>query len=354
MERDEEFEGRLASVEELITQYLSRGLTGLREFSQTHSVGSLALQPFPKTVSEEVMAGYRAKRMFTWDFSTPQAVAMTQKNAVDFARSLSEPSKENFLESVEETEFVGVPVVIATPKGYDAQHDDKITLFIHGGGGVLNDHRFYHMISAPVCHQMGVKCCSIGYRLAPQHPFPAGLDDCLAVYEYVINELGYAPQNVTLFGDSAGGGLIESTLQCAKERGLPMPRAIALISPQVDISITSDSLITLDGADCILGLERNVKAVWKAYAGEVDPRDPRISPIYYKFDASHPPVYIISGTRDLLLSDSARLQRKLREAGVEVKYDVFEGMAHDFPFTPSLPESQTAVSAISAFLSEKL
>lgn len=216
----------------------------------------------------------------------------------------------------------------------------------------MHGHRYYHMVSAPVCHAMGVRVCSVGYRVAPQHPYPAGMNDGVAVYEALINE--YGAKNVVMYGDSAGAGLILAILQTAKEKGVPMPAGIALISPWLDVTPAGDSLRTLEGSDPIMGYDRTLRASAEAYSGDVDPKDPHLSPIYGRYDPSYPDVYIIGGGRDAIVSDSFRIQRTFRKAGVGVTVDIFEGMWHDFCFNPDLPESQEATQAISQFLNGKL
>lgn len=349
---DPEFGKQLERVDRLNQEVFSGGMQGALKYIRGELAGSRATQPVPSTISPEAREFLEAFEMFSWSPKTRSEWEALQKAVVEFGIPESEKAAQKYLQDVEEKEIAGVPVVISTPKEYETSNKGKIAIFFHGGAYTMHDHRYYHMVSAPVCHAMGVRVCSVGYRLAPQHPYPAGLEDGVAVYEALIKELG--PANVVMYGDSAGAGLILAILQIAREKGLPMPAGIALMSPWLDVTQASDSLVTLEGADPIMGYDRTLRASAEAYVGAADPKDPRISPLYGQYDSSHPDVYLIGGGRDAVVSDLFRIQRAFRKALVGVTVDVFEGMWHDFCYNPDLPESQEATQAIAQFLTAKL
>lgn len=151
------------------------------------------------------------------------------------------------------------------------------------------------------------------YRLAPEHPFPEGLTDCVAVYRGLLET--FKPENIVLLGDSAGGGMTLATMLKARDEGLPMPAGVTLYAPFTDATKTGDTYYTLEGKDPLLHYEENVRFMANAYAGNADKKDPLVSPVYNDYKG-FPPTLIQVGTRDILLSCSARVYRKMKNAGV--------------------------------------
>ena len=191
---------------------------------------------------------------------------------------------------------------------------------------------------------------SIEYRLAPEHPFPAGLDDCMAVYKTLEDRLRSG--NVVVFGGSAGGGLALAMLLRAKEDGLPMPAALGLFSPWSDLSRTGDSYFANEGRDPVLRWGGNLEYFAAAYAGDRDRKDPLLSPIHGDYDG-FPPTLIVTGTRDLFLSNAVRLSRRMRLAGADAELRVWESMFHGFDLMPGLPEGEQAHAEMADFLVRK-
>jgi acetyl esterase/lipase len=190
----------------------------------------------------------------------------------------------------------------------------------------------------------------VEYRLAPEHPFPAGLDDALAAYRWLLDE-GMDAQSIGVFGDSAGGGLTLALALKIRDTGLPQPGALVAISAAVDLTGQGDTQATLLEDDIVLGppnLERS-----RLYAGEAGLNDPLVSPIYADLTGLAP-LLIQVGTRERLLSDSVRLARHARRDGVDVTLDVWEGMWHVWQDHPTLPEAEQATAEIAAFFNERL
>ena len=186
------------------------------------------------------------------------------------------------------------------------------------------------------------------YRLAPEHPFPAGLDDCTAVLRALLGDPG---RIVTLAGESAGGNLALAATLRLMEEGAPLPRALALMSPAAALDDLGDSY-EMD-RDPTLSRDR-LDSGHALYAPGADLTDPGISPIYGTITADFPPLLMTSGTRDMLLSGCLRFARVLREAGGTVDLRVWEGMWHVFEFYPDLPEADASLAELAQFLRQHL
>ena len=189
--------------------------------------------------------------------------------------------------------------------------------------------------------------------MPPAHPFPAAVDDAVAVYRHV---LGNRPaSSIAMGGTSAGGGLTLATVHKLIELGVDVPGAIYLGTPWADLTKTSDTLYTNESLDrVLLTYDGWIGGAARLYAGEYELTHPLISPVYGDFDG-FPPTYLISGTRDMLLSDTARVHRKLREAGVVADLNVYEGMSHaGYMIVADSPESQQVYAELGDFLLEHL
>lgn len=212
------------------------------------------------------------------------------------------------------------------------------------GGGFVQGSPFEDLtIAAPLCAMAGAKLFIPNYRLAPEHPWPAAIDDGFAVYQ-ALCEKPFA-----IVGESAGGNLALALMLRAQKAGLPLPDAVALISPWCDLDTSSDSQAFNDGRDPSLTTQCS-EAAARHYAGDNDLTNPDISPIYGDYDCSFPPCLITTGTRDLLLSLSVRLATVLRESGINVDLQVWEGLWHAFEWDDRIPESNKSLSNIATFL----
>ena len=194
----------------------------------------------------------------------------------------------------------------------------------------------------------GFKVISVDYRMPPDHPFPAALDDAVAVYRELLK--ANQPENIGVFGTSAGGSLTLTTLLRAKMEGLPMPGAIAPGTPTVDLTKTGDTLFTNAMVDNMLQTQDGfIRATAILYANGRDLKDPLISPIYGDV-AGFPPAILTSGTRDLYLSNTVRMHRKLRAAGVEAVLQVWEGQSHtQYNADLSAPETKEYHDEVARF-----
>ena len=181
------------------------------------------------------------------------------------------------------------------------------------------------------------------YRLAPEHPWPAAIDDGFSVYQALCK------RPFACVGEFAGGNLVLAAMLRSKRAGCTLPRALALLSPWCDLNMSSDSQIFNDARDPSLKIQESKMFAW-LYAGDHDNTNANISPINGSFDSAFPPCFITTGTRDLLLSLSVRIARCLRESGVKVDLQVWEGLWHIFEWQPRIPEAQQCIRNIAAFL----
>jgi monoterpene epsilon-lactone hydrolase len=198
-----------------------------------------------------------------------------------------------------------------------------------------------------------MKVISVDYRMSPDFPYPAGLDDAIAVWKELVKSNN--PANMAVFGTSAGGGMTLAMVLRAKQEGLPLPAAIAPGSPASDLTGTGDSYATNEGVDNALVSYRPFgEAAANLYANGHDLKEPLLSPIYGDF-SGFPPAIVLSGTRDLQLSDAVNVHRKLLRAGVVAELHVFEGQSHaQFQADVSAPETREAFEQIAAFFDHHL
>ena len=231
--------------------------------------------------------------------------------------------------------------------------EDKAILYFHGGGfriGSVNSHRD---LIAQIALTTGCRVLAINYRLAPEHRFPAALDDALAAYGWMLDR-GLKSDNVAFAGDSAGGNLALASMLALRERGIPLPVAAVLMSPWTDLAATGASYVTRADADPI-HQRPMIMALAKNYlGGQGDPCDPLVSPLYADLRGL-PPLLIQVGDRETVLDDSVMLAEKARAAGVAVNLEIWDGMIHVFQmFGAELPEAHQAIASIAAFLDRKL
>jgi epsilon-lactone hydrolase len=225
---------------------------------------------------------------------------------------------------------------------------DRAFLYFHGGGFRVGSARSHAELIARIAAASGARGLAVEYRLAPEHRFPAQLEDVRAAYEWALQR--FAPSRLALVGDSAGGNL---ALALMLSRGaLPMPAAAVLLSPWTDLAATGASYQTRAAADPI-HQRGMILAIARGYLGDADPRDPRASPLYGDM-TKLPPLLIQVGDRETVLDDSVRLAAKARAAGVMAELQVWDGMIHVFQQFPELPEAARAVAAVGAFLRERL
>lgn len=243
-----------------------------------------------------------------------------------------------------------VPAILVSPGCLS--DTETIILHMHGGayvsGGLLQARVLASHVAASSC----LSVMTFAYRLAPEYPYPAQLQDAWAVYTHLL-EQGYAPQNIALTGESAGGNLALALALKIKKEGLPMPACLALMSPWGDVELTGESYRELQGEDPTLDFDA-IREAALAFTGgnEALLRDPMVSPIHADF-TGFPPVQIHVGTKELLLSDAEMLADAMRRDQVQVTLMRWEGMCHVFQIF-GFPESRMSMRTIGQFLRDHL
>jgi acetyl esterase/lipase len=227
----------------------------------------------------------------------------------------------------------------------------KVVLYLHGGGYVTGSHRTHRGLVAQICSKGGFKGFVINYRLAPEHPFPAALEDALEAYRYLLAQ-GFQPKDIAIAGDSAGGGLSISLLYKLKSLGMEMPASAALICPWLDLTNSGESGKFNRGKDPIITNEKG--NFWAdMYAADADKQNPYISPLFGDTKGL-PPVYIHAGGKDLLLSDATRMYDKMKAEGCDVQLEVYEDCFHVWhAFWIFLSEADKANQQIADFISAR-
>ncbi len=230
---------------------------------------------------------------------------------------------------------------------------DKAILYFHGGGFRIGSVASHRDLIAQIAVASGCPVLAINYRLAPEHRFPAALDDAFAAYDWILGQ-GLKPANIAFAGDSAGGNLALAAMLSLRERKRPLPAGAVLMSPWTDLAATGASYVSRAEADPI-HQRSMILALAKNYlGGQGDPRDPLVSPLYADL-AGLPPLLIQVGDRETVLDDSVMLAEQARAAGVAVDLQVWDGMIHVFQmFGAELPEAQRAIADIARFLDRHL
>jgi acetyl esterase/lipase len=227
--------------------------------------------------------------------------------------------------------------------------DSRVILYLHGGAytlGSINTHREW---ISRIALTTKIRCLAINYRLAPEFPFPAALEDTLNAYQWLLDQ-GHDASQVIFAGDSAGGGLALAALIKLRDSKRRTPAGAVCISPWTDLTLSGASIQTRIDLDPILDLE-SLTMCARYYAGEHDLIDPLISPFYADLKYL-PPLFIQVGEDEILLDDAVRLAEKAQAAGVNVTLKVFKKMFHVFQLIPFLPESKLALEQIEAFFNQ--
>jgi monoterpene epsilon-lactone hydrolase len=252
--------------------------------------------------------------------------------------------------TVEPIDVGGVPSEWVRPGGAVAR--DACVLYLHGGGYVIGSCNTHRALASHLAGRSGLPVLVVDYRLGPEHPYPAAVDDALTAYEWLLAE-GFEPDRIVVAGDSAGGGLTLATLLALRDRGRPLPALGVPISPWTDLTLTGESMTSMAEHDPMVtrpGLQR--MADW--YTGGADPKDPLVSPLFAD-PAGLPPLLIHVGEVETLRDDAIRFAERATAAGVDVTLEVWPEMIHVWHvFGPDVPESEAGVARIAEFIAERL
>lgn len=228
----------------------------------------------------------------------------------------------------------------------DNSNDESVLVYLHGGGYVIGSLTSHEPLYADLCRHCRVQVLGVDYRLAPENPYPAAIEDSLTIYQELL-EQGF--KHIAIAGDSAGGGLTLATLLTIKERGLPMPAAAVLISPWADLTMSGNTIESLAEKDPVVSL-KGLKDMAAHYCNGANPEDPLISPVFADLSGL-PPILVHVGSDEILLNDSQRIKANLDRDGVINEYKEFPEMIHVFHhFAAMLDTGTEAILEISGFL----
>ncbi len=248
----------------------------------------------------------------------------------------------------ETLECGGVPVERITPTSWAG---GRILLYLHGGGYNVCSPATHRGLTSRLALATGARVIVPDYRLAPEHPYPAALEDALAVYRSLLED-GAGPERLAIGGDSAGGGLSLAALVSLRASNERLPGAVMLLSPWVDLTLNGDTIDSNEASDYCW--RRALEIYARNYLADLDPRHPLASPLYADLTGL-PPLLIQAGGAETLLDDSRTLAERALTAGVEVELEVTEGAIHVFhAFAPMVPGSTEAIQRIGAFVQQKL
>ena len=226
--------------------------------------------------------------------------------------------------------------------------DGRLVYYLHGGAYIFGSPKSHRSLTFALAKQAPADVFSLHYRLAPEHPFPAAVEDAVAGYRWLL-EQGYSPRDVTFAGDSAGGGLAMALLLCCRRQGLPFPGNAILYSPWTDLTVSGASIDANERTDAMFK-SVYIREAAKFYVGASDPSTPLISPLFGEFGGL-PPILIFASESEVLLDDSVRLYERLILSGVTARLETEKGVAHVWPiFTPLFPEAKKAVETSAAFI----
>jgi acetyl esterase/lipase len=287
-------------------------------------------------------------------FPSNDAEWLAAKAARDRATAIgSKELADLFQVKVEKKQTDGVNVAVLAPARTRDANMKRLFIHVHGGAYVYNGGDASMAEGIIIAGRLGISVVSIDYRMPPEHPFPAAVDDVVTVYKQLLKQ--HSPASMIIGGTSAGGGLALASVHKFRQMGLPSPGAVFAGTAWADLTKTGDSLYTNEGIDRILvTYDGELDAAAKLYAGGEDLKDPLISPVYGTFE-DYPPTILVTGTRDLFLSDVSRTHRKMRAAGVEADLHVYEGMSHaDYVFVLDSPESVDMFNELGRFVDKHL
>jgi acetyl esterase/lipase len=311
--------------------------------------------PVPRDVSPEMQRIIAAPRNPSWNVlwrtgEEWRAAANTQ--AAKTVQTLP-AMRERLHVTTQPGTMGGVRIFTVASDTIPPEHRNKLLLHVHGGCYVFypgESGTSEAILMAGLGH---FNVVSVDYRMPPEGYFPAALDDAMNVYKEALKT--HDPKDIAVFGTSAGGALVLEMMLRAKQMGLPMPGAIAPGTPMADVTKTGDTFYTNEMVDNVLVSRSGFcDAATVVYAHGHDLKDPLLSPVYGDMHG-FPPAILTTGTRDLLLSNTVRVHRKLRQAGIDAQLEVFEGQSHaQYQFDDRAPETKEAFGEITAFFDKHL
>jgi acetyl esterase/lipase len=311
--------------------------------------------PVPETVSPQIQKQIAAPLTPTWNVIPNTAAGWKEQVDAGYQATMKglPALREALKVKVEPVTLGGVKAYMVTPENIPPQNRNRLLVHVHGGCFVSFPGESGTAEAIYMAGFGGFRVISVDYRMPPDHPYPAGLDDAVSAWKEAVKMA--SPKNMAIFGSSAGGNLTLAMVLRAKQEKLPLPAAIAPGTPMSDLTGAGDSFQTNAMVDNVLvayGANCDKRAA--LYAAGRDLKDPLLSPVYADV-SGFPPAILTTGTRDLLLSNTVRMHRKLRQAGVEAQLQVFEGQSHaQYYRDVGAPETKEAFEEIARFFDKHL
>ena len=304
--------------------------------------------PMPSSISPEAQQWLAS---LTRNKGGQQTLAERRARTDEWRRFGSGEARKNYPANVEETTTAGVRTDIITPLAMPEANRSRVLINLHGGG--FNSDSGSLIEGIPIANLAKTKVVSVYYRLAPENPFPAAVDDVVAVYKELLKT--HTPGSMGIFGTSAGAILTAEVAVRLKQLGLPLPAALGIFSGLGDFSRIGDSrqLFTLNGLPGEMQPIDPHHLPDDPYVGKTDRKDPVLSPLFADLHGM-PPSLLVTSTRDILLSDTTTLHRALLRAGVDARLVVFEALPHAFWYHFQLPETKEALEGMAKFFDERL
>jgi epsilon-lactone hydrolase len=307
----------------------------------------------PSTVSPAAAAAMRqATQMrgkFAMAIAPPKTLEewQTRRRELDaMVTDFTAPLLARLAPSLREGRLADVPVIFVTPRLY--REGSRLLIYVHGGAHTMMSAHSSLASAALMAQASGLEIVSVDYVLAPPGDWRTATDQVVAVYRALLAQ-GHKPRAIGMFGDSAGGGLVAGSVFKMRDMRIPLPGALVLQSPWMDVTGAGDSYLTLAQADPLLSM-RDLQPSADAYADPKDQRHPYVSPVYGDFRKAFPPTLIQGGTREIFLSDFVRAYQAIGAGGGVAVLDLYEGMPHVFQVTlPDTPEAQAAMVKASRF-----
>jgi monoterpene epsilon-lactone hydrolase len=303
--------------------------------------------PMPTTVSPEAQKWLQSLNQ--QKVGPPESLADRRAHTDEWRKMDSAEARKLYPVNVEETSTAGVRTDIITPLNAPASR--RVLINLHGGG--FNSDSGSLIEGIPIANLGKIRIVSVYYRLAPENPFPAAVDDAVAVYKELLKT--YSPQNIGIFGTSAGAILTCEVAVRLKQLGLPLPAALGIFSGLADFSRVGDSrqIFALNGLPGRMEPVDPDRLPDDQYVGKTDRKDPVLSPIFADLRGM-PPSLLVTSTRDILLSDTATLHRALLRSRDDAELVVFEALPHAFWYHFQLPETKEALELMAKFFDDKL
>lgn len=293
-------------------------------------------------ISKEMEEVIRLLKSLQSNNSAVLSIEQLRKNADQAGEMIKIPDDVKY----EHIEIRGVPAAWVTIPN---SNNNRVILYIHGGAYILGSITSSRALTLAFLRMSNARVLAIDYHLAPEHPFPTGLEDAIGVYKWLIESEEIKPENIIIAGASAGGGLTIATIIKLRDEGVPLPSAGIVISPWADLTCSSESFMQKADLDPWLTPE-GLKNCAKLYGTNNDLRNPYISTVFADFKGL-PPLFIQVGTSEILLDDSINLAEQAKAAEVDVKLDIWENLIHVFAAFET-PESQQARERIEKFIKE--